>query len=391
MTDRRSSVSLRKTANAFMSFTNAVHSRARSEERSSCHGFDDLAVVSNRHTSNEEETLAGLEDDNEELPHRNRLESESSLCKQFHVFGMQRANSDPFLNAGKEDEEEVGIEIGLPIPSNPRRHARARMLTEEENALPTLNRYPFAETKNRNCWSCPPHDVFMIRGPNYLNDKKKISCRQFLLQGRGCDLFLSDHPEKVDMAKLKGALGGNFRKKPSFLVRFIFPWGLLVLYFEVPEKFRPYLKLHGGSQQPDVVVNAMDGFSSAERTLAKWFAGDTEYKNDRLKLIAFVPDGPWIVRNMVTGRPAIIGKKLPVSYKYVPKEVNRDEFLVCDLDIGSSKPAAKRIVSVCRRYMSSLTVDIGFVVEAQCEEDLPEEMFGALRIHQADPIRSPTV
>jgi Protein ENHANCED DISEASE RESISTANCE 2, C-terminal len=147
--------------------------------------------------------------------------------------------------------------------------------------------------------------------------------------------------------------------------------------------------MHEGKQQPN--MKSMNGFSPAERALAKWFAGDTEYKNDRLKLIAYVPEGPWIVRNMVTGRPAIIGKKLPVSYQYVPKEGSREEFLTCDLDIDSSKPAAKRIVSVCRRYMSSLSVDLGFVVEGTCVEDLPEEMFGALRIHQADPIRSPTI
>jgi hypothetical protein len=138
-------------------------------------------------------------------------------------------------------------------------------------------------------------------------------------------------------------------------------------------------------------MESMKDLSIAERALAKWFAGDAEYKNERLKLIAYVPEGPWMVRNMVTGRPAVIGKKLPVSYQYVPKEGSREEFLLCDLDIGSSKPAAKRIVSVCRRYMSALSVDIGFVIEGTTEQDLPEEMCGAIRIHQADPIRSPTI
>jgi hypothetical protein len=189
--------------------------------------------------------------------------------------------------------------------------------------------------------------------------------------------------------RLKGALGGNFRKNPSFLVGFRFPWGLLLLYFQVPDKLKPFLRMHGSKEQQR--MESTHDFSIAERALAKWFAFDTEYKNERLKLIAYVPEGPWMVRNMVTGRPAVIGKKLPVSYRYVPKEGSREEFLLCDLDIGSSKPAAKRIVSVCRRYMSALSVDIGFVIEGKCEEDLPEEMFGAIRIHQADPIRSPTI
>jgi Protein ENHANCED DISEASE RESISTANCE 2, C-terminal len=199
MTERRPSVSLRKNTNAFVP-PSAMHPRARSAERPFSHDHDDMtAVISSQ---NEEALLvmAGFEDDDDEdLPQRNRLESDSSVSKQMQVLGLRRANSDPFENAGKEDEEESGIEIGLPIPSSPRRHARASMLEEESNALPTLNRFPFAETKNRNCWSEPPHDAFMIRGPNYLKDKKKIVCKEFLLQSRGCDLFLSDHPESVDM------------------------------------------------------------------------------------------------------------------------------------------------------------------------------------------------
>jgi hypothetical protein len=141
---------------------------------------------------------------------------------------------------------------------------------------------------------------------------------------------------------------------------------------------------------------AMAGLSSnAERSLAKWLAGDTTYRNDRLKLIAFVPEGPWIVRNMVTGRPAIIGHKLPVKYNFIPRDTttkhHSSEFLQVDLDINSSKPTAKKIVSVCRRYMSSLGVDIGFVIEGKTKADLPEEILGAIRLHQADPSCSPTL
>jgi hypothetical protein len=67
------------------------------------------------------------------------------------------------------------------------------------------------------------------------------------------------------------------------------------------------------------------------------------------------------------------------------------DFLECDLDIGNSSKTARRIVSVCRRYMSALSVDIGFVIEGKTEEELPEEMMGAIRIHEVDPIKAPTV
>ena len=61
----------------------------------------------------------------------------------------------------------------------------------------------------------------------------------------------------------------------------------------------------------------------------------------------------------------------------------------CTLDIGSSSATAKRIVSVCRRYMSALTVDIGFVVQGDAADELPEQMMGSLRIHGVDPLKAP--
>lgn len=128
--------------------------------------------------------------------------------------------------------------------------------------------------------------------------------------------------------------------------------------------------------------------SPPERTLAAWLQGDDDYKNDRLKLIPYVAEGPWVVRNMVTGRPAIIGRKLPVSYQLKVSTATEAPLLTATLDIGSSSSTAKRIVSVCRRYMSALTVDIGFVIQAEDASELPEQMLGSIRVHHPDPLKA---
>ena len=167
------------------------------------------------------------------------------------------------------------------------------------------------------------------------------------------------------------------------LIRLTFPWGLLVQYYEIPKKFLPFLRSGGDMSVAD--------FSPSERALAQWLQGSEEYRNERLKLISYVPEGPWIVRNMVTGKPAIIGKKLPVTYKYTPQDGAKQDFLECELNIGGSSATARRIVSVCRRYMSALAVDIGFVIEGKTPEELPEEMMGAIRIHEVDPLKAPTI
>lgn len=180
-----------------------------------------------------------------------------------------------------------------------------------------------------------------------------------------------------------GALGGKLRQQPSLLIRLTFPWGLLIQYYEIPPKLAGFMR---PGQKP-----SSDGFSKAEKVLAAWLSGDADYRSERLKLISYVPEGPYLVRKMVTGKPALIGKKLPVNYKYTPQAGSKMDFLECELDIGNSSATARRIVSVCRRYMSSLTVDIGFVIEGKKPSDLPEEMMGAIRVHEIDPIKAPTI
>lgn len=179
-------------------------------------------------------------------------------------------------------------------------------------------------------------------------------------------------------------LGGALRQLPTFIINFRFPWGVLVLYFEIPGKYAEFLTGSGRHSLEEELT-------PAERTLAKFFAATDEEKNSRLKLIPYVAEGPWIARNMVTGRPAIIGKKLPVSYTFEPASNGLAEYLEADLDIGNSSQTAKRIVSVCRRYMNSLTLDVGFVVQGNTPEELPEQMLGSVRVHGADPLRAPAL
>jgi len=139
---------------------------------------------------------------------------------------------------------------------------------------------------------------------------------------------------------------------------------------------------------------SIEGFTNAEKSLARWMVSDDpEFKNDRLKLIAIVPDGPFLVRNLVTGKPALIGKRLQVSYTYVPNQGQSSECIqICDLDISSGTTIAKKAVSVTRRYLSSLTaVDVGFVIEGKTRAELPEEMMGSTRLHQVDPTQAPSV
>jgi len=245
----------------------------------------------------------------------------------------------------------------------------------------TMPRFPVAEAKNTNCWSEPDINIFRVRGPTYLNDSKKIPSGPYLLRARGCDLFLTKDPPK-NIGANSAVLGGTLRRLPTFIVNFRFPWGVLVLYFEIPSTYTRYL-LPG--------EHNLDHLTPAEKTLAKFFMASEAERNGRLKLIPYVAEGPWIARSMVTGKPAIIGNKLPVTYCFCPQSDGQAEYLEADLDIGSSSATAKRIVSVCRRYMNVLTLDVGFVVQGNEAEELPEQMLGSIRVHGADPLKAKTL
>jgi len=319
------------------------------------------------------------------ISNRSRIESVDSIGHSR----IQRSNSDPFDDGGEELEQVPDRKGGIDSIDNNNIDQKNKV-----KSLPTLYRFPCTQTRNQNCWSETPAEMFMVRGPNYMDgDKTKIRCNHYLFQARGCDLFLTDGEKKgTDDIILQSGLGGNIRKKPTFMFRFLFPWGQMIQYYEVPTKLVPFMEM--GLENEEINKLNIEGFSNAEKALARWLASDdAEFKNDRLKLIAIVPEGPWIVRNLVTGKPALIGKRLDVSYKFIPRKNKNMECLqICDLDISSGTAIAKKTVNVTRRYLSTLqAVDIGFVIEGKSQAELPEEMMGSTRLHQVDPCQAPNL
>jgi len=87
---------------------------------------------------------------------------------------------------------------------------------------------------------------------------------------------------------------------------------------------------------------------------------------------------------------AIIGNKLPVNYIYQPADKDKAPYLEADLDIAGSS-AARGILSVARSYTNILTLDMGFVVQGNKKDELPEQMLIGCRIHGIDPLTAPSL
>jgi hypothetical protein len=240
---------------------------------------------------------------------------------------------------------------------------------------------------HNNCWSVPDYAAFDVRGANYLKDKKKIPSDNFIFPVRGVDLFLTDTcPENV--GSNSSVFGGNLRDVPTFIINFRLPWGVLVFYFEIPERFLPFLQAGYETDFDKSKLPDMKKMSPGDRTVSRFLMANKEQKNSTIKIVPFVVDGPWITRQVVGGKPALIGKKVPTHYVYQPPEDGKALYLEADLDIAASS-AARGILSVARTYTQVLTLDIGFVIQGNSEDELPEQMMVGSRLHGIDPLTAP--
>ncbi|CAN0218256.1 unnamed protein product, partial [Laminaria digitata] len=79
---------------------------------------------------------------------------------------------------------------------------------------------------------------------------------------------------------------------------------------------------------------------------------------NRFKLIPSIVSGPFIVRKAVGNKPALLGRKLSQRY------FRGSGYVETDVDVGSSI-IAEKIVSLCRGYARSLTVELGICLEGR--------------------------
>lgn len=289
-----------------------------------------------------------------------------------------RTDSDPLDSAGcdKEsdgDELEISEHGTVTIPNS--LCLDLHPATKDE-PLPTLPRFPVAETKNCNCWSEPPYSKFSVRSKAYLRERKpsKIASGPYMLMAIGADVILtnaSSGPGTAIASNYTKILGGHLRSAPTFLINFLCPWGLIVNYYRIPEIFLPYLRASNESTRSSL-RKTLEKLQPHERSLARFFLGKDEERDLSLKLIPVAIEGPMVVTRMVQGKPAIIGKRLPTKYTYFPEDKSRglaDCFEV-DLDVTATDSVGRTASNMSRRYMPSITVDLGFVIEGRQEDEV---------------------
>jgi hypothetical protein len=128
-----------------------------------------------------------------------------------------------------------------------------------------------------------------------------------------------------------------------------------------------------------------------------------EFRNDRFKLIPsivkgerrmddincniavhtsyrFAPPmlpGPWIVKQTVGNTPAIMGRKLrQPCYR-------ADHYFELDIDVNSTR-VGSAVINLCSGYSKNIAVDLAYLIQGQCQEELPEQILGNVRLAHVD-------
>ncbi|PON73171.1 hypothetical protein PanWU01x14_060120 [Parasponia andersonii] len=217
-----------------------------------------------------------------------------------------------------------------------------------------------------NGWASPPGNVFSLRAKSYLTKRQKAPAGDYLLAPVGMDWLKSSSKLDNVLARPDNRVAHALRKAQAqgkSLKSFIFAVNL-----QVP----------GKDQHSAVFYFATEDPVPSGSLLYRFINGDDSFRNQRFKIVNRIVKGPWIVKKAVGSYSAcLLGKALTCNFHRGPN------YLEIDVDIGSSA-IASAILHLALGYVTSVSIDMGFLVEAQVEDELPERLVGAIRVCQME-------
>ncbi|XP_011028070.1 PREDICTED: protein ENHANCED DISEASE RESISTANCE 2-like [Populus euphratica] len=204
----------------------------------------------------------------------------------------------------------------------------------------------------RDCWRISDGNNFRVRSKHFCFDKSKVPAGKHLLDLVAVDWF-KDTKRMDHVARRQGCAAQVASQKGLFSV---------VFNLQVPSSTHYSMVFYFVTKE--LVPGSL---------LQRFVDGDDEFRNSRLKLIPSVPKGSWIVRQSVGSTPCLLGKAVDCNYIRGPK------YLEVDVDISSST-VANGVLGLVIGLITTLVVDMAFLVQANTTEELPERLIGAVRV-----------
>lgn len=215
---------------------------------------------------------------------------------------------------------------------------------------------------------------YMVRGPTYLKDRKKIPAGNCAFTFASMDMVVL--PEAVEhVARFLPSIrqsGAPF----SIVINLIIPGTpLLGLVATFITERHPNEAL--GSEPPANPMSDNHDWEPFDFVLHKFVNGSDATRNQMLKLIPHIANGSWVIRQSVGVTPVIVGKALRTTYHQT------SQYLEIDIDI-SANSTANYITGMVRGATTGLVIDMGFVLEGTSLWELPECLLGAIRLNHLD-------
>ncbi|XP_074270256.1 protein ENHANCED DISEASE RESISTANCE 2-like isoform X1 [Silene latifolia] len=266
-------------------------------------------------------------------------------------------NSVMMDDESDEDEDyqiaEADEEVYPPTPENDVKKTAVEEVTDHIDLAMFSGNLKRDDNENaRNCWRISDGNNFKVRGKGYSRDKSKVPAGKHLMDLVAVD-WLKDTRRMDHVARRQGCAAQVASEKGLFS---------LVVNVQVPASTHYSMVFYF------VAAKLVPG-----SLLQRFVDGDDEFRNSRLKLIPSVPKGSWIVRQSVGSTPCLLGKAVDCNY------IRGPDYLEVDVDIGSST-VANGVLGLVFGVITTLVVDMAFLVQANTEDELPEKLIGAVRV-----------
>ncbi|XP_010940820.1 protein ENHANCED DISEASE RESISTANCE 2 isoform X2 [Elaeis guineensis] len=263
------------------------------------------------------------------------------------------------LDEDSDDDDDYQIPEAIPEAYAIKTENDVKQIVLDEEPLDQIDLSCFSgnlcrddHDNSRDCWSIPDGKNIKVRSKNFLQDKSKIPAGKHLMELAAVD-WLKDTKRMDNVARRVGCVAQVASEKGLFS---------LIINLQIP-----------GSTNYSMVFYFVMKQLVPESLLQRFVDGDDEFRNSRFKLIPSVPKGSWIVRQSIGSSPCLLGKAVDCTY------IRRPKYLEIDVDIGSST-VANGVLGLVLGVVTSLVVDMAFLIQANTSEELPEQLIGAVRV-----------
>ncbi|CBI31451.3 unnamed protein product, partial [Vitis vinifera] len=264
--------------------------------------------------------------------HQPKLSSAASFVKRLHDLAVQKKGYMDLKEVSREDD--ISCCYGSTLEKDP------------------------------NCtldcsWAEADPSTFLIRGDNYLVDHQKIKAQKTLMQLVGAD-WLRSNKREDDLAGRPGSIVQKYAEwsRPEFF---------FVVNLQLPGATRYNLALYYMLRTPLKDTPLLESFVN----------GDDAFRNSRFKLIPYISQGSWIVKQSVGKKACLVGQALETNY------FRGKNYLELGIDAGSST-VARGVVNLVVGYLNNMVTEMAFLIQANTQEELPEVLLGTCRFNHLD-------